>query len=109
MTFFVKCSIFNGDFSVALAVDGPEMFNRIAKTFYSKTSVRFVIFLWGEKSDPGMIADENKEVPVFNFTEVIELGRQSRRNLSDSHEASKSIFFLCKHRLYVYIRVMFDR
>lgn len=62
------------------------MFNRIAKTFYSKTSMRFVIFLWGEKS--GLIAEENKEVPVFSFMEIIDLGRESRRALSDSHDAS---------------------
>lgn len=74
--------------SVALAVDSPEMFNRIAKTFYSKTSMRFIILLWGEKS--GLIGEENKEVPVFGFMEVIDLGRESRKALSDSHDASMS-------------------
>jgi long-chain acyl-CoA synthetase len=82
-------TIFIGDFSVALAVDGPEMFNRIAKTFYSKTSMKFIILLWGEKSSLSLTAEENKEVQVFSFTEVIDLGRESRSALSDSHEASK--------------------
>ncbi|GAU39505.1 hypothetical protein TSUD_68690 [Trifolium subterraneum] len=81
--------IYNHSESVALAVDGPEMFNRIAKTFYSKTSMRFIILLWGEKSSLSLIAEENKEVQVFSFTEVIDLGRESRSALSDSHEASQ--------------------
>ncbi|CAJ1938714.1 unnamed protein product [Sphenostylis stenocarpa] len=32
-------------------VDNPEMFNRVANTFYSRTTMRFVILLWGEKSE----------------------------------------------------------
>ena len=78
---------------MALAVDGSEMFNQIAKTFYSKTSMRFIILLWEEKSDLNLIAGENKEVPIFSFMEVIDLGRESRMALSDSHEARKSTFF----------------
>ncbi|XP_024628002.1 probable acyl-activating enzyme 16, chloroplastic isoform X2 [Medicago truncatula] len=81
--------IYNHSESVALAVDGPEMFNRIAKPFYSKTGMRFIILLWGEKSDLNLIAEENKEVPIFSFMEVIDLGRESRMALSDSHEASQ--------------------
>lgn len=69
------------------------MFIRIAKPFYSKTGMRFIILLWGEKSDLNLIAEENKEVPIFSFMEVIDLGRESRMALSDSHEASKSTFF----------------
>jgi len=74
-------------------VDGPEMLNRIAKPFYSKTGMRFIILLWGEKSDLNLIAEENKDVPIFSFVEVIDLGRESRMALSDSHQASKSTFF----------------
>ncbi|KAE9601152.1 putative long-chain-fatty-acid--[acyl-carrier-protein] ligase [Lupinus albus] len=79
--------IYNHSESVALAVDNPEMFNRIAKTFYSKTCMRFIILLWGEKSD--LVGEENKEVPVFSFTEVIDLGRESRMALSDAHDAKQ--------------------
>ncbi|XP_057420973.1 probable acyl-activating enzyme 16, chloroplastic isoform X2 [Lotus japonicus] len=79
--------IYNHSESVALAVDSPELFNRIAKRFYSKTSMRFIILLWGEKS--GLIGEENKVVPVFSFMEVIDLGRESRRAFSDSHDAKK--------------------
>ncbi|XP_050899029.1 probable acyl-activating enzyme 16, chloroplastic isoform X3 [Lathyrus oleraceus] len=79
--------------SVALAVDGPEMFNRIAKTFYSKTSMRFIILLWGEKSGLSLISEENKDVQIFSFMEVIDLGRESRRTWSDSHEASQQYYY----------------
>lgn len=80
-------------------MDSPELFNRIAKRFYSKTSMRFIILLWGEKS--GLIGEENKEVPVFSFMEVIDLGRESRRAFSDSHDASMSTNSLSRNlRLY---------
>ncbi|KAJ1406576.1 AMP-dependent synthetase/ligase [Sesbania bispinosa] len=79
--------IYNHSESVALAVDNPEMFNRIAKPFYLKASMRFIILLWGEKSH--LISEGNKEVPVFTFMEVIHLGRESRRALFDSHDAGQ--------------------
>lgn len=62
------------------------MFNRIAKPFYAKASMRFVILLWGEKSS--LVSEGNKEVPVFTFMEVIDLGRESRRAFVDSHDGS---------------------
>ncbi|TKY47811.1 acyl-activating enzyme 16 [Spatholobus suberectus] len=74
--------IYNHSESVALAVDNPEMFNRIAKLFYLKASMRFIILLWGEKSC--LVSGGDKEVPVFTFMEVIHLGQESRRVLFDS-------------------------
>jgi len=67
-------------FSIALVVDNPEMFNRVANTFYSSTTMRFIILLWGEKSE--LVGQENKHMPLFTFTEVIDLGAESRRALS---------------------------
>ncbi|KAF1892507.1 hypothetical protein Lal_00010973 [Lupinus albus] len=77
--------IYDHSESVALAVDNLEMFNRIGELFYSKASMRFIILLWGEKSS--LVTEGNKEVPVFTFTEVMELGRESRSALFDSHDA----------------------
>ncbi|XP_020209152.1 long-chain-fatty-acid--[acyl-carrier-protein] ligase AEE15, chloroplastic-like [Cajanus cajan] len=79
--------IYNHSESVALVVDNPEMFNRVANTFYSRTSMRFVVLLWGEKSD--LVGQENKHVPVFTFMEVINLGRESRQALSNTHDAEQ--------------------
>lgn len=78
--------IYSHSESVALAVDNPEMFNQIAKPFYSKTCIRFIILLWGEKSS--LVSEGNKEVPIYTFMEVIHFGRESRRALSDSHDGS---------------------
>ncbi|KAJ0093357.1 hypothetical protein Patl1_26104 [Pistacia atlantica] len=73
--------------SVALAVDNPEFYNRIAETFCSKASMRFVILLWGKKSS--VATDIVNGLPVLSYEEIIELGHENRRTLSDSHNASK--------------------
>jgi len=78
--------IYNHSESVALAVDNPEMYNQIAKPFYLKTSIRFIIMLWGEKSS--LVNEANKEVPIYTFMEVVNFGRQSRRALHASHDGS---------------------
>ncbi|KAK7311440.1 hypothetical protein RJT34_09581 [Clitoria ternatea] len=83
--------IYNHSESVALAVDNPEMFNRIAKLFYLKASMRFIILLWGEKSCVAREGD--KEVPVFTFMEVVRLGQESRRALFDSHNAREHYMY----------------
>ncbi|XP_021888931.1 probable acyl-activating enzyme 16, chloroplastic [Carica papaya] len=73
-------------YSVALAVDNPEFFNRIAETFYSNSDMRFVILLWGEKS---LLASDGKGIPVFSYKEIIDLGRESRRALLEFHNVGK--------------------
>jgi long-chain acyl-CoA synthetase len=80
--------IYNHSESIALAVDNPEMFNRIAKPFYLKTSIRFIILLWGEKSS--FVSEGNKAAPIYTFMEVIHFGQESRRALFQSHGASTS-------------------
>ncbi|XP_028759744.1 probable acyl-activating enzyme 16, chloroplastic [Neltuma alba] len=79
--------IYNHSESVALAVDNPEMFNRMAETFYSKTSMRFLILLWGDKSQ--LLGNKSKQLPVFNFVEVMDLGQQSRKALLESHDSEQ--------------------
>ncbi|XP_012571843.1 probable acyl-activating enzyme 16, chloroplastic isoform X2 [Cicer arietinum] len=83
--------IYNHSESVALAVDNPEMFNRIAKPFYLKSSIRFIILLWGEKSC--LVSEGNKEVPIFTFMEVIHLGRECRKALFECHDARQPYKF----------------
>ncbi|KAK4266601.1 hypothetical protein QN277_027496 [Acacia crassicarpa] len=79
--------IYNHSESVALAVDNPEMFNRMEETFYSKTSMKFIILLWGDKSQ--LLGGKSKELPVFNFLEVMDLGRQGRKALLESHDSKQ--------------------
>nr|KYP57002.1 Long-chain-fatty-acid--CoA ligase 1 [Cajanus cajan] len=83
--------IYNHSESVALAVDNPEMFNRIAKVLYLKASIRFIILLWGEKSS--LVSKGDKGVPVFTFTEVIHLGQESRRVLFNSLDNRKHYMY----------------
>ncbi|XVF84556.1 hypothetical protein PTKIN_Ptkin17bG0046400 [Pterospermum kingtungense] len=77
--------IYNHSESVGIVVDNPEFFERIAETFCSKESMRFIILLWGDKSCLASV--EAQGVPVFTYKEIIELGRESRVALIDSHDA----------------------
>uniref|UniRef100_A0A6M2F172 AMP-dependent synthetase/ligase domain-containing protein n=1 Tax=Populus davidiana TaxID=266767 RepID=A0A6M2F172_9ROSI len=79
--------IYNHSESVALAVDNPELFNRIAETFSSKAAPRFVILLWGEKSSLTINVVEG--IPIFNYKEIIDLGRESRTAFFDSGDATQ--------------------
>jgi len=79
-------------FSVALVVDNSEMFNRVANTFYSTTTMRFIILLWGEKSE--LVAQQNKHIPVFTFTQLIDLGAESRTKLSKPGMLSHSLIII---------------
>ncbi|CAL1366575.1 unnamed protein product [Linum trigynum] len=73
--------------SIALAVDNPELFNRIAGTFHSKATLRFVILLWGEKSSLNFSGIE--ELPVFSYQEIIDLGQESYRAFFGAPDSSK--------------------
>ncbi|XP_011045809.1 PREDICTED: probable acyl-activating enzyme 16, chloroplastic [Populus euphratica] len=77
--------IYNHSESVALAVDNPELLNRIAETFSSKAAPRFVILLWGEKSS--LTINVMEGIPIFNYKEIIDLGRESRKSFFDSSDA----------------------
>lgn len=82
--------------SVALVVDNPELFNRIVETFRLKASMRCIILLWGEKS---RLADEGMDgIAVFDYNDIMDMGRESRKVMLDSHDASKS--FSCLLRNY---------
>ena len=92
-------------YSVALAVDGPEMSNRIAETFISKAPMRFVILLWGAKSS--LACDGLEGMPAFNYKEIVDLGQERRKSLLNSHDASKSIRWVWTKLTYVlYLRTL---
>ncbi|CAI0447585.1 unnamed protein product, partial [Linum tenue] len=75
--------IYNHSDSTALAVDNPELFSRIVGTFCSKgATVKCVILLWGEK--PCLSEFGIEGLPVFTYQEIIDLGHESYRALSDS-------------------------
>ncbi|XP_050372123.1 probable acyl-activating enzyme 16, chloroplastic [Argentina anserina] len=78
--------IYDHSESVALAVDSPALFNRIAEPFRSKGCLgKFVILLWGEKSKLGSTGN----IPVFSYKDILELGRESRKRLLNSISAQQ--------------------
>ncbi|KAJ4846059.1 Long-chain-fatty-acid--[acyl-carrier-protein] ligase AEE15, chloroplastic [Turnera subulata] len=77
--------------SVALAVDNPELLNRIAEIFSSNTSVRFVILLWGDKSS--LSIDGMAGMPLYSYQEILDLGRENRKTLVNSFDTGGH----CKH------------
>lgn len=77
--------IYNHSESVALAVDNPELYHRIAEAFNSKASVRFVILLWGEKSS--LVSNMMEGIPAYSYKEIIDMGHEHRAVLVDSHDA----------------------
>ncbi|KAG5530900.1 hypothetical protein RHGRI_025750 [Rhododendron griersonianum] len=70
--------IYNHSDSVALVVDNPELFNRIAETLSSQAAMRFVILVWGDKSC--FTTEVPEGLPVYNYKDMIDLGHESRQH-----------------------------
>ena len=51
--------------------------------------MRFVILLWGNKSILSIKGVDR--IPVFNYKEIIQMGQESRRTISNSSDVSKSL------------------
>ncbi|GLU10211.1 hypothetical protein SLE2022_270310 [Rubroshorea leprosula] len=83
--------IYNHSDSVAIAIDNPDFFNRIAEKFCSRALMRFVVLLWGEKS---CLATEGMEgIPIFSYKEILDLGRESREALCSSEDARQQYIY----------------
>ncbi|KAI4370437.1 hypothetical protein MLD38_018791 [Melastoma candidum] len=74
--------------SVGLTIDSPDLFNRIAKVFFKEAAMRFVIVLWGDKSNLSM--EQNEEIPVYTYHEILNLGRESRKTFLASKDTWES-------------------
>ncbi|RAL54419.1 hypothetical protein DM860_001547 [Cuscuta australis] len=78
--------------SVALVVDNPEMYDRIAKTFSSSVKARFVILLWGGKS--GIRSEGTMDgllPPIYSYAEIINLGNQQSQEAGHKQYAYEPI------------------
>ncbi|CAH9049984.1 unnamed protein product [Cuscuta epithymum] len=71
--------------SVALVVDNPEMYTRVAKALHSRADVRFVILLWGENSS--ITSEVIDGLPIYSYTEILDFGNDSCRTFLQSQEA----------------------
>ncbi|KNA21989.1 hypothetical protein SOVF_038250, partial [Spinacia oleracea] len=77
--------IYNHSESVALLVDNPQLFNRMTDLFVTQATTKFVVLLWGEKSD--LNAGESDKLSVFNYSDIIAMGKESRKRLAESYDA----------------------
>lgn len=84
--------------SVALLVDNPQLFNRMTDLFVTQATTKFVVLLWGEKSD--LNAGESDKLSVFNYSDIIAMGKESRKRLAESYDASKAGF---SHGCFFYL------
>ncbi|KAH9609946.1 hypothetical protein KSS87_022953 [Heliosperma pusillum] len=73
--------------SVALIVDGPEMFNGMADLFIAQTTMKFIILLWGDKSV--LESGVSDKLHVLNFSEIIGIGRESQKLLVTSPDTKE--------------------
>ncbi|KAJ8432721.1 hypothetical protein Cgig2_028637 [Carnegiea gigantea] len=79
--------IYSHSESIALIVDHPQLFNRMADLFIAKATMKLVVLLWGEKSE--LNREVSDKFPIFKYQEITEMGKRSRKLLSDSHDARK--------------------
>ncbi|XP_042056502.1 probable acyl-activating enzyme 16, chloroplastic [Salvia splendens] len=77
--------IYNHSDSVALVVDNPELYKRISEAFCFRATVRFIILLWGEKTN--ITSEAAPEVPIYTYQEIIDMGCQSHEALRHSGDA----------------------
>ncbi|XP_072979751.1 probable acyl-activating enzyme 16, chloroplastic isoform X2 [Typha angustifolia] len=77
--------------SVALVLDSPEFFNRLAESFILSVDIRFVVLLWGEKSC--LNSKAVKDIPLYDYSDIIELGRESRNALLQSLKEGQQYVF----------------
>ncbi|XP_057536585.1 probable acyl-activating enzyme 16, chloroplastic [Amaranthus tricolor] len=83
--------IYNHSESVALLVDNPQMFNGMADLFISQATIKFIILLWGDKSD--LKEGVSDRISVFSYSEIIAMGKESRKKLADSYDARKQYLY----------------
>ncbi|RLN17250.1 putative acyl-activating enzyme 16, chloroplastic [Panicum miliaceum] len=65
--------------SIALVVDSPQFFNRLAESFISRINARFIVLLWGDKSC--IDSKAVKDIPLYDYKDMTKLGRESRNAL----------------------------
>jgi len=77
--------------SIALVVDSPQFFNRLAESFISRINARFIVLLWGDKSciDSKVV----KDIPLYDYKDMTKLGWESRNALLLSGHQGNFLWF----------------
>ncbi|KAJ1693316.1 hypothetical protein LUZ63_010014 [Rhynchospora breviuscula] len=75
--------------SIALVVDNPKFFNRLAESLIPRINVRFIVLLWGNKSS---LTNNStiKDICLYDYNEITQLGQEYRTELSDSPKKGQS-------------------
>ncbi|XP_039825391.1 probable acyl-activating enzyme 16, chloroplastic isoform X1 [Panicum virgatum] len=77
--------------SIAVVVDSPQFFNRLAESFISRINARFIVLLWGDKSC--IDSKAVKDIPLYDYKDMTKLGRESRNTLLLSgHQGQQEVF-----------------
>jgi len=84
--------------SVALVVDNPEFFNRIAESFSYKAAPKFVILLWGEKSS---LVTAGRHTPVYSYNEIKKFGQERRAKFARSNDSGKRHIYFFTNPLVI--------
>ncbi|KAM3318323.1 hypothetical protein ACQJBY_035828 [Aegilops geniculata] len=79
--------IYSHSESIALVVDSPQFFNRLAESFISRINARFIVLLWGDKSS--LNSKAVMDIPVYDYNDITELGRENRNALCYPSELSE--------------------
>ncbi|WVZ61259.1 hypothetical protein U9M48_011162 [Paspalum notatum var. saurae] len=77
--------------SIALVVDNPQFFNRLADSFMKKINTRFIVLLWGDKSC--IDSQALKDIPLYSYKDITKLGRESRNALFLSEQQGQQDVF----------------
>ncbi|KAL6638689.1 hypothetical protein ACP70R_023800 [Stipagrostis hirtigluma subsp. patula] len=77
--------------SIALVVDSPQFFNRLAESFIPRINARFIVLLWGDKSCIDRKA--LKDIPLYEYKDITELGQESRYSLLRSSQQGRQGVF----------------
>ncbi|VAI40163.1 unnamed protein product [Triticum turgidum subsp. durum] len=83
--------IYNHSESIALVVDSPQFFNRLAESFISRINARFIVLLWGDKSS--LNSKAVMDIPVYDYNDITVLGRENRNALCYSSEQGRQGVF----------------
>ncbi|KAJ1292730.1 hypothetical protein BS78_01G012500 [Paspalum vaginatum] len=77
--------------SIALVVDSPQFFNRLAESFISRINPKFIVVLWGDKSC--IDCQAVKDTPLYGYKDITKLGRESRNALFLSDQQGQQDVF----------------
>ena len=61
------------------------------ESFISRFNARFIVLLWGEKSC--LNSEVVNGIPLYDFKDITQLGRESRNTLRHSHEQGQQVVF----------------